>query len=237
MKKLLSSIALIVMSLFAMAQNTVVNDANAERRSVSGFTGIHVSGGIDVYLNQSGEDAVAVSASESKYRDRIMVEVKDGILKIWYKNEGLNWSFGNRKLRAYVSFKAINSLHASGASDLKASNGIKSANLDIHLSGASDFKGALEVEGLSVSISGASDMQATGKTGTLKLDASGASVCKCYELVAQTCTLEASGASDIKITVEKEMEARASGASDIRIKGNGVIKKFSSSGASSVKKV
>ena len=46
----------------------------------------------------------------------------------------------------------------------------------------------------------------------------------------------ASGASDIKITVNKELSAHASGASDVRYKGNGVIRDLKSSGSSSVSK-
>jgi len=237
MKKFLVFLIVLSASIGSMAQKAIVNDANAEKRQVAGFTGIHVSGGINVYLSQGDEDGVAVSASEIKYRDRIQTEVKEGVLEIWYKNDGVSWSFGNRKLRAYVSFKSINSLHASGASDVQVNAVLKAPSLELHLSGASDFKGSLEVENLTAKISGASDIRANGKIGSLKLNASGASDCKCYDLVAQTCELDASGASDIQVTVDKELEAKASGASDIRIKGNGVIKKFSSSGASSVKKI
>jgi hypothetical protein len=40
---------------------------------VPSFTGIDIGGGIDLYLSQ-GEEAVAVSASEAKYRDKIRTE-------------------------------------------------------------------------------------------------------------------------------------------------------------------
>ncbi len=74
-----------IVSAAASAQKTI-NDANAEKRNVSGYHAIEVSGGIDLYLSQ-GDESVAVSASETKYRDRIKTEVKDGVLKIWYELE------------------------------------------------------------------------------------------------------------------------------------------------------
>ena len=237
MKKIFLNIMLLSVVFFAHAQKTIVNDANAEKRNVPGFTGIRVSHAIDLYLTQGDEDGVAVSATETKYRDRIKTEVKDGILKIWYDNEGFKWNMGNKKMRAYVSFKNINKLHASGASDVFVNGTLKATDLDMELSGASDFKGDIDITNLKANISGASDITASGKVGSLVIDASGASDFKGYDLVAQTCDAEASGASDIKITVDKELSARASGASDIRIKGNGVIKKMSNSGASSVKKI
>ena len=221
---------------FAAAQKTIVNDANAEKREVPGFTGIHISGGIDLYLSQGDEDGIAVSAAEIKYRDRIKTEVLNGMLKIWYNTEGMHWATGNKKLRAYVSFKNINHLKAAGASDVFINGVLKAGDLELTLSGASDLKGVVEIENLKATISGASDMTVSGKVGSLQIDASGASDLKSYDLVVQNCDAEASGASDIKITVEKELNASASGASDIIIKGNGVIKKMNKSGASSIKK-
>jgi len=43
-------------------------------------------------LTQSNEEAVAVSAKDTKYRERIRTEVKDGVLKIWYDNDGWKWT-------------------------------------------------------------------------------------------------------------------------------------------------
>ncbi|MEO5591760.1 MAG: head GIN domain-containing protein [Chitinophagaceae bacterium] len=236
MKKIFAGILMLGTVFFATAQKTIVNDANAEKRNVPGFTGISVSSAIDIYLTQGDEDGIAVSAAEIKYRDRIKTEVKDGILTIWYDNEGMHWATGSKKLKAYISFKNINKLNASGASDVFINGILKATDLDLKLSGASDFKGAVDIEKLTANIRGASDMTVSGKVGSLNIDASGASDLKNYDLVVQNCDARASGASDIKITVEKELNASASGASDIYIKGNGVINKMSKSGASSIKK-
>ncbi|MEO5682506.1 MAG: head GIN domain-containing protein [Chitinophagaceae bacterium] len=236
MKKIITSVLLFSIAFLATAQNTIVNDANAEQRTVGAFTGITVSSAIDIYLSQGDEDAIAVSATDIKYRDRIKTEVKAGILTIWYENEGMHWSSGSKKLKAYISFKNINRLKASGASDVFINGVLKLSDLDVRLSGASDLKGALDITNLTANISGASDMTVSGKIGFLNIEAHGASDLKDFELVVQNCDAIVSGASDIKITVEKELNGKASGASDIRIKGNGVIKTMNSSGASSIKK-
>jgi hypothetical protein len=67
------------------------------------------------------------------------------------------------------------------------------------------------------------------------VDASGGSDFKGYDLVAEVCELEASGASDIEITANREISARASGASDILYRGKPAVKEAKSSGASSVR--
>ena len=77
-------------------------------------------------------------------------------------------------------------------------------------------------------------MTISGKASNLDIDASGASAFKGFELMTESCNAEASGASDIKITVSKEISAQASGASDVRYKGGAAIREIKSSGSSSV---
>ncbi|MGB8195045.1 MAG: head GIN domain-containing protein [Chitinophagaceae bacterium] len=237
MKKFLLILVTVGCITRVQAQKTI-NDPNAEVRNVSGFHAIKVSNAIDLYLSQSGSEAVAVSASETKYRDRIKTEVENGVLKIWFDNDN-NWKLwnntGNKKMKAYVSFKTIDKLVASGACEVMVDGTIKMSSLDISLSGASDFRGAIDAGNLNVDQSGASDITIKGRASTLKVDVSGASDFKGYDLQTENCDAEASGASDVKVTVNKELNARASGASSIKYKGAAAVKEHTS-GASSVKK-
>lgn len=237
MKKLLIICLTFVAVMNASAQK-IYNDANAEVRKLSGsFSEISVSNSIDLYLTQSGEEAVAVSAASTEYRDKIRVTIDGGVLRISLDDNNKMWkNNGNRKLKAYVSFKTLNKLSASGASDVYVETDIKSNELVLRFSGASDFKGQrINANELSVNISGASDINIKGGTvTTLKVDASGASDFNGYDLIADNCSAEASGASDIKITVNNELNVRASGASGVHYKGNGKIRDLKTSGASSV---
>ncbi len=232
MKKLMTMCVLLVAALAGTAQ--AVTDPNAEVREAKDFHAIHVSSAFDVYLTQGNSEAVAVSASEEKFKNDIIVEVKAGILYIRFNSKGLRWSTGNKKLKAYISFKKINSLKVSGACDVMISGTLKAEDLAIDLSGASDLKGTLNVNKLAIELSGASDMTVSGNATQMLVDANGASNFKGYDLVTDICDVTVSGASDIRITVNKELSAQASGASDIKYKGNGVIRNLKTSGASSV---
>lgn len=234
MKKLSLFAGLLLISVSIFSQQ--VNDPNAVVREAKDFTGISVSSSFDVYLSQGGTEAVAVSAAEEKFRDRISVEVKAGILYIGYDSKGLNWGSGNKKLKAYISFKQIDKLKISGACDVFITGVLKADNLVVNQSGASDLKGKVEVNKMTVDLSGASDITISGTAAQLAVEASGASDFRGYDLNTETCDARASGASDIKITVNKELSANASGASDIRYRGNGVIRDIKSSGSSSVSK-
>lgn len=219
--------------LLVSMQAQEVNDPNAEIREAKGFHAIHASNAFDIYLTQDKEEAVAVSAASTKDRDKIVVEVKDGILYIGME-KGLKWNGGNKKLRAYISFKQLDQLNISGACDVFIKGVLTGDELLIKQSGASDLKGKLAVNKLSVDLSGASDMTISGTATQVNVEASGASDFKGFDLVTDICNVSASGASDIRVTVNKELSAKASGASDVKYKGNGVIRDLKSSGASSV---
>jgi Putative auto-transporter adhesin, head GIN domain len=236
MRKILFILWYGLLGLSSRAQQTIVHDANAELRPVKGYHGVEVSNAIDLYLSQGDQETVAVSAKDIKWRNRIVTEVVDGILRIHL--EGKGWSVGNNKLKAYVSFTTLDQVKASGASDVYVDGVITGNQLSLDLSGASDFKGAVKVGSLMLDQSGASDARITGVvSGMTTIRSSGASDVKGYDLVTDECDVHASGASDVRITINKELSADLSGASSVYYHGEGVIKESHTSGSSNVKKV
>jgi len=224
-----------LLGLNGRAQQTIVHDPNAVERPAKGFHGIDVGSAIDLYLSQGDEEKVVVSARDPKWRDRIVTEVVDGVLRI--RLEGKHFNVGNMKLKAYVSFTGLDQLIISGASNVYVDGVISGGKLSMNLSGASDFKGAIRVGELSLEQSGASDAHITGAVaGLAVIRLSGASDIKGYDLKVEKCDVVVSGASDARITVNKELKADASGASSVYYKGEGVISEVRSSGASTVKK-
>jgi len=213
----------------------VFHDKDAELRQVGDFEGVEVSSAIDLQLSQGNENSVAVSAPGDANRAGIKTEVRKGILHIWYENK--NWFKGSgRKIRAYVSAKTLRLISASGACDVMVNGELKSDELAIRLSGASDFKGAVRANNLKIDLSGASDIVIKGSVANLNIDASGASHFKGYELITDNCRVDASGATDIKITVNKILNAEASGATSIDYMGTGTIGDLKTSGASHIRR-
>jgi len=235
MKRFLLFLFIILSAASLQAQNYVVVDPNAELRTLEGsFSSIKVSGGIDIYLSQSDNEAIAVSAIEERFRQEIKTRVENGVLRISYEGDKLFGGMRNKKLKAYISFKSISRIEASGACDVRVSGKIDVASLDLILSGASDFKGAVKVNDLVMNLSGSSDVKISGTANSVKIESSGSSDVNGYDLVTDLCTASASGASDINITVNRELNASASGSSYIFYKGAGVVKEVHSSGSSSI---
>lgn len=238
MKKLLFSLLAFV-SLQSFAQDIVVNDANAEKRPLSaGFNAINLSDGIELFLTQGSTESVAVSASEQKYMERFKTEVVDGTLKIYYDSKTTIWNSNEkRKLRAYVSFKNLETLKASSGSNVTAKSVLALDNLKMNFSSGAQFNGEINIVSLEVSQNSGSEINTTGKAENLKTDLSSGAIFKGYDLSVNYCEAKASSGAEVRITVNKELAAKANSGGSIRYKGDGVVKDINVNSGGSVKKV
>ena len=212
----------------------IINDPNAEIRKASDFHALKISGGFTVILTQSNEESLAVSANQKEFMEHIRTEVDKGVLKIWYEEKNKFWP-KNKKLKAYISVKNLENIQLDGASDIKIEGQLTTDELNLHLSGASDLKGAVVVKGkFEIKLNGASDINITGSANNTSIDASGASDVKAYDFTTSFCDVDASGACSVHISVDKELSARLSGASSVSYKGAAMIKEIKTSGASNI---
>jgi hypothetical protein len=220
------------LSMFTMlAVNAQSGEKNLQKRQVSGFHGVDVSGGIDLYLS-SGPESVAISASSTELRDHIVTEVVGGILRIHMES---NWSrYIDGKIKAYVSMSNLKNLEGSGGGDIVFENLITTEDLDLHLSGGGSLKGKLNVNHLVINQSGGSDVKLSGNVKNLTLNASGGGSLNGFDLVTDYASIHASGGSETELTVNKELRAVVSGGGDITYKGAALVKEIKSSGGGSV---
>lgn len=236
MKRIFFIPILMLCSLVSVAQDQLVVDANAKLRTLNGsFSEIKVSHALKVIITQSDTESLAVSANDEKYLEDIVTELEGSTLIIRSKNN--SWTGKrNRQLKVYVSFKKLEAIEVSGASDILVVGAIKQPSLKMDLSGASTMKGEIITNTLALELSGASQLNLKGTADVLKAACSGASDLNAYDLTAELANLDISGASDVEINVSKEIKAEASGASSIRYKGNATVTSIKASGASSINK-
>jgi hypothetical protein len=274
MQKIIVCLLFVIAGFNLNAQN-VVHDANAQVRNVGSFNKIRISSAISLYLSQGNTQAVAVSSEDNKVTDRIITEVKNGVLKIYVENGAWNgWNWGNKHLKAYITFTTLEMLDASGACSVELTDPINVGDFKLVLSGASNMKGNIKGGNLNFDLNGAStgrlDVNATslvmsesgastfrgsvtsaktnfdingastadidGNTTDLILSAGGASNFRGGDLQAESCKVEATGASSANINVSKTIDATASGASSIHYSGGASLSNVDVSGSSTVKK-
>ena len=237
MKKIAFFLAVSLVTVQLIAQDKVINDANATARPVTGFHGVRISTGIEMVMKQGNSEAVAVSAASAEDRDRIITEVSDGILKIYYKNEGLtNWSSQGRKLKAYVSFKQLDYLHGSSGSSTHIDGKLNTTTMKIDLSSGAGLNGSIEGSSLDIEASSGAVAAIEGKAGTVVMDVSSGAVINGFDLVSSDCNAKASTGGVIEVTVNKELTAKASTGGAVKYKGDGSVTRVSKSTGGSVRK-
>ncbi len=238
MKKLFFAILGCCFLSAAIAQNREIKDPNAQARAVSSFHAIKVSNGIHLFLVQGNEEAVAVSAADKEYRDRIRTEVENGVLKIYYDND--NWKFWEsdekKNLKAYVSCKILDRLKASSGARVEVDGSIRSANLAMDFSSGSNFKGNVNVKELKVEQNSGAETFFGGVAAILRIQASSGSSMRGYDLETDQCDANTSSGASVHVTVKKELNASASSGSEIYYKGTGVVRDLSTSSGGEVSK-
>lgn len=210
--------AFISTSLFAQS------DLTRKDLNLSGFTSVQASGIASVYLTKGNQERVELEINE-KYRDYVKVSVDNGVLNIkWDNKERTKWNDGDDlKVKLHVTYKTLNGLSGSGATNFFTKNKLTTNDLSVDFSGANNSTLEVDAGSMKVNASGACNVKLSGKARTLEVDASGACNIKAYELVADNVDAEASGVSNVHITAEKTLDVKASGLSNVHYKGDAKV--------------
>ncbi len=244
MKKLFLSV-ITFLSLAVVAQEKVLVDANlpagqagAQKRTLnSSFTAITVSDGVDLYLTQGNDESIAVSASEEKFMERFKTEVVNGTLKIFYDNDGIKWATNSkRKLTAYVSFKTLEKLDASGGADVNLAALFTGDKLAVKVTSGASLNGQVAVKDLSAELNSGASIKITGNAANFTVDVSSGAIFKSYDLATEYCNAKASSGGGIQVTINKELNAKANSGGGIKYKGDAVIRDLNVNSGGSVKK-
>jgi len=237
--KLLFVLLSVMLGSSAFSQQTsVIHDADAKPRTLNAsFSGISVSDGIELYLSQGEEESIAVSYSDEKYADRFKTVVENGILKIFYDRSSVNWSDNNRrKLKAYVSFKTLEKLTASGGADVQLQSQANLAKLEMKITSGAFFKGNIKAQQITIDQNSGSDVHLSGVAEKLIVEVSSGANFKGYDFTADYCDAKASSGGGVHISVQKELSAKANSGGGIHYKGTALIRDINISSGGIVKK-
>ncbi|MFT4023370.1 MAG: head GIN domain-containing protein [Flavihumibacter sp.] len=236
MKRIGLFTCMLLLATAALAQSVTVNDANARKRDVGTFTGVKVSQGIELLLQQGSEDAVAVSSSRPEYQDRIKTEVDGGLLRIFIDDAGRNYNWRRGvKFRAYVSVRQLEKLIVSSGASARTGNVINVARLDLDASSGGTIDGEFKGQRIVSDNSSGAVTTVKGSVDFASVKASSGSIFKGFVLSAVNGDADASSGGSISITVTKELNAEATSGGDVKYRGGGVIRNVRTSSGGSVR--
>lgn len=135
-------------------------------------------------------------------------------------------------LEADVTVTALSEIRALGAAHIQLTNDLRSPDLLISLSGASQLAGRIATDRGRVDLSGASVARLDGAASSLTVAAAGASALEGATFTVGSLTIELSTASVAALTVTDTISARLSDASTLRYHGSPRFLQRAVSGAS-----
>jgi hypothetical protein len=239
MKKTLLFLSLFVGLVTTSFAQKTINDANAEKRTVGSFHGIDVATGIELALTKGTTEEVAVSASESEFRDKIVTEVVNGILKIHYetKSGAINKKNENKRLKAYVSYKSLDLLHVTTGAEANVDGIIEATTFELKANTGGLVKAEINIGTLTVDQNTGSKITLTGKVDKLEAEGDTGSKFMGENLTTNTCFVKMSTGAGIHISVDKELNVKADTGGYVKYKGNAGIREIKTNTGGTVSKI
>ena len=238
MKRIFLSLLLLTGS-YIVSKAQQINDGNAEKRSVGSFHGIEVGTGVQLFLTQGNAEEVAVSASSTEFRDKLVAEVVNGILKIHYdtKTGSVNKKKESKELKAYVSYKVLDLLDASTGAEVKIQGVLNSSSLKMKVNTGATAEGQVNISKLEIDQSTGSKVTLSGKAETLSVEGSTGSRFTGEGMETINCNAKVSTGARVTVSAEKELQAKASTGGIIKYKGSASIREIKTNTGGSVSKI
>lgn len=216
---LLSLLALVPISMIGQSSKVV-----KEKRNLSGFSAINMTGSWDAVLTQGKDFSVTIEANE-EFLDDLRIEVKDGTLYVNNNrtNRGIT-NFNSRHdsrhdiRKVHITLPKLEKITASGGSDILPLTQFRTDNMKIVMSGGSDLKGlSLDCQTLDCKMSGGSDANIhIVNNKSVKINNSGGSDLSLSGVSAEMMDVQSSGGSDVKLEGEtNNLQLTSSGGSDV----------------------
>ncbi len=239
MKKLLVLCLAIAITGSTVSAQKTINDPNAEKRTVTGFHGIEVGTGIELLLTEGSTEDVAVSAATTEFRDKIVTRVENGILKIHYETKmgSINKIKESKNLKAYVSYKTLDLLHANTGAEVNINGVLKAASLDMEANTGALVNGEVDINTLKVSQNTGSKITLSGKADMLEIDGDTGSKFKGEDMSTTSCNVTVSTGAIVSVKAEKELQVKANTGGSVKYKGNATIREIKTSTGGSVNKI
>jgi hypothetical protein len=238
MKRIFLALLLLTGS-YIVSKAQQINDGNAEKRNVGSFHGIEVGTGVQLFLTQGNAEEVAVSASSTEFRDKLVTEVVNGILKIHYdsKTGSVNKKKESKELKAYVSYKVLDLLDASTGAGVKIQGVLNSSSLKMKVNTGATAEGEVNINKLEIDQSTGSKVTLSGKAESLSVEGSTGSRFTGEGMETINCHAAVNTGARISVSAEKELQAKASTGGIIKYKGNASIREIKTNTGGSVSKI
>lgn len=205
-----------------------------ETRQVSNFTGILLSGSINVDVTYGDSKNVTVEGDENLL-PYIETVVENGNLVVKTRDK-VNVKSKNR-LIVHAALTRVDRLRVSGSGNITGNGDFSNdGKADISVSGSGNINIAMSsFSETKINISGSGNVVLKGKsTNNIDATISGSGNIDCSDVICNDVFARVSGSGNIKVYANKSIEARVSGSGNIYYKGSATNINLKSSGSGKI---
>lgn len=202
----------------------------SEERDLGSFSEIKVGEAIDLYLIQGNTEKARIEISSGELDD-VETRVSGGTLRI-----GMRPGNYRHSVKVYVTYRKIDGLTATSASNVYTEGLLRSERLYISISSAASAELEIEAEELALNVSSSGDLEIRGKASQGNIQVSSAGDVDAYDLIVDALQVQASSAGDAKVFAKSRIQAHASSGGSVRYRGNPAQSQTDSSSGGSVRK-
>jgi hypothetical protein len=236
MKNLLFAILAIIPFCSFSPWKTITGNGNMkkENREVSGYSGLSLSGNMNIQMTYGNSNTITVEADENLL-SYIETVVENGNLVVKSKDKVSLKS--KSKLIVYVTLTKVTSLKVSGSGSITGNGDFTNdSRTSIAVSGSGNINvGMNSFNETKIDISGSGNVTLKGKsTNNIDATISGSGNIDCSDVACNDVFAQVSGSGNIRVYANKSIDAKVSGSGNIYYRGAATNLNIKSSGSGKI---
>jgi len=219
MKNIITFLCFLMSSTFLAAQSEVME--------LTDFDVLDASTGVKVTLYQ-GEPRAEIKMIKGE-REDLVIENKNGKLKIRFKSKKWGMSSNNRKAEIKLYTNELRGVEVSAGARVIGHDAYENDKFNVEVSSGGSLDMEITSDKLSVEVSSGGSAKLEGKTDMLKAEVSSGGSLSGAKMQADEVTAESSSGGSAKVWALSSLKAEASSGGSIKYKGNPKHKDLESS--------
>ena len=190
-------------------------DAVKKDLSIAAFTGIDLTGALDVKFTRAAQQKVTVEG-QANLIDLIETSVSNGV-----------WTIKTRECYStdkpfvvHISAPVIDRVHLQGSGDVSSADAFEAEVIDLAVQGSGDIKMNFTAKQIVATVQGSGDITLQGSTSELTCTIQGSGDVKAADLKTDRTKATITGSGDVSVTASMSIDAKITGSGDVKYRGN-----------------
>lgn len=183
-----------------------------EKRDISGFTKIVVSGAGHLFVKQGDKESLMIE-TDNTLLPEVKSEVKDKVLYLGTKDTASKLKYA---INYHLTVKNVEDIHTEGGVEISNKGSIVANELNISTEGAAKVNLKLNTQKLKIKLEGSGDIVLSGTATDQFLKIEGAGKIQGKKLATKSTYVQISGAGMAEVNASETL--------DVKIEGLGTVK-------------